>query len=513
MPLRSLRRRWGVRHRPAADSGVTIVVPAHNVGRYLGLCLDSILAQTWWERCRVLVVDDGSTDDTGAIADAYAAKHPRIEVLHQPNRGPGAGAARNAGLDLVHTEFILFLDGDDELTPRAIELLAGGLERERLDLAVGATEQFPAGRTWLWTPYFVPGTARRVRIEDVPLLAHDARTCNKLYRTSWLRRTGLRFAEGIHHQDTVVNVPAMLRAPAFVLIGDVVHRYRKRDEGGSVMDSHFTRLANYVDHLQVIEELAAMLPGIRHGRRPLLQAFIVRSFQGFARRAPGLLPPDELPEFFVRARRVIRRIPPAVIEQATTDADQRVAYVAMLEDNLSGYQDLDDLRLAVGDGGLQVDLPTSTQAHRALLRTGNTRAWLDDLTPASDGVRARLRLRIRGARHLERSLDRIVLRGVLDGQVAFEQPVTVVNDDDEGREHTGFVTLPAPAPGRYQLRLRLITPTGDIQRWVRRPDDASDEHVEWADRQISLELTGDRAVLAVSPRPGANDQPGRVIPG
>ncbi len=492
--------RWP-RHS-SLEPGITVVVPACDVGRYLAPCLESVLAQTWWPRCRVLVVDDGSTDDTGAVADAYAAAHPRVEVLHQPNRGPGAGAARNAGLDRVTTEFVLFLDGDDQLTPRAVELLAGGLERERLDLAVGRTEQFPSSRNWLWTPYFSPGTSRRVRIEEVPLLVHDARTCNKLYRTSWLRGSGLRFAEGIHHQDTVVNVPAMLRAPAFVLVGDVVHRYRKRAEGGSVMDSHFTRLANYHDHLRVIEELAAMLPGIRRGRRPLLEAFIVRSFQGFASRAPGRLAADELPGFFARARRVIRPIPPTVIEQATTDAAQRVGYVAMLEDDLDGYRRLDDLRLTARDGALYLDLPTTDPAHQDLLRTGNTRAWLDELTPTEEGIRARLRLRIRGARRLDRALDQIVLRFLADDRPAVLAPVAVTPDDEEGREHTGRLLLPADlAPGRYLLRLGFVTAAGTAQRWVRRPDGAPSEQVEWADRVVRLETEADRAVLSVRDSP------------
>ena len=530
--LRSLRLPKG----PALEPGVTIVVPACDVGSYLGACLDSLLAQTWWEHCRVLVVDDGSTDKTGAIVDSYAAAHPRIEVLHQPNRGPGAGAARNAGLDLVRTEYVLFLDGDDELVPRAIELLAGGLERHQLDLAVGATEQFPEPRGWLWSPYFVAGAAAPTRIEKVPLLVHNARTCNKLYRTSWLRRTELRFAEGIHHQDTVVNVPAMLLAPRFLLIGDVVDRYRKRADGRSVMDSHFTRLENYIDHLWVIEILSQMLPRIREGRRPLLQQFIVRSFQGFLRRAPGRLPAG-VGLYFLRCREVIGTIPPKVIAMATADADHRAGYVALLENDMESYRRLDELRLAVHDGRLYIDLPTRDPKLRELLRTGATRAWLDELTPLDErslssvrpepvkgtnghdpespttlrqaqgsldeaqgssegGLRARLRLRIRGARNLDRTLDQILLRGISDDRTSFEVPVTVTPDDAEGREHTGQVVLPS-IPGRHLLRLSFVTPTGSIQRWVRRPEGSPAEQIEWGGRVHRLEVDGDRAVLTV----------------
>ena len=489
------------------DPGTTIVVPAWNVARYLPDCLDSLLGQTAWDQCRVVVVDDGSTDGTGRIADRYAAAHPQIQVVHQPNRGPGAGAARNRGLDAVQTEFVQFLDGDDELTPRAVGLLSPAQAEHQLDLAVGATEQFPTPREWLWSGYFAESGVRRVRIEDVPLLAHDARTCNKLYRTAWLRRSGLRFAERIHHQDTVVNVPAMLRVPEFALIGEVVHRYRKREDGSSVMDSHFTRRGNYHDHLQVVEELARMLPGLPAGRRPLLEAFIARSFQGFARRAPALLPSDELPAWFRRARRVVARLDPDVIEQATTGVQQRVAYVTMLEDDLASFLDLDALagRLSAHQGDLYVAVPARSERTRRLLRTGATRAWADRTQVTGDAVSLRLRLRIRDARHLDRALDGIVLR-VRDGESEVcEVPVRVVPDTAEGTTHTATVQLPRAAlrPGSYLLRLGFLTPTGRTDRWVRRPPDTGDEVASADGSTLTLTSRDDRAVLAVSAAPPA----------
>ena len=488
------------------EPGVTVVVPAHDVERYLGACLDSVLAQTWWDRCRILIVDDGSTDSTGRIADRYAADHPRIEVVHQPNRGPGAGAARNRGLDLVGTEQVLFLDGDDELTPRAIELLSGGLTRHRLDLAVGATEQFPVGREWIWSDCYKPGSVRVLPIEQVPQLVHDARTCNKLYGTAWLRRSGLRFAEGIHHQDTVVNVPAMLRVPRFVLIGDVVHRYRKRAEGGSVMDSHFTRIDNYWDHLQVIETLSGMAKRLPAGRRRLMHAFIVRSFQGFAARAPATLPDDRLAEFFARTKAVIDGIDAAAIEQATTAADQRAAYVTMLEGDLASFRRLDAQveRLRAHRGNLYLDLPTTTEQTRELLRTGATRAWADELTLAEGRLRFRLRLRIRGARRLDAALDGIVV-SIADGdRAAAEWPVGVRPDDADPREHSAEVVIPlvSLADGAHLIRLGFLTPTGRTGRWVRRPPDATVEEVGDAGVRVRLGSNDDRAELTVQRAPG-----------
>ena len=487
--------------------GVTVVVPAYNVQKYLADCLDSLLAQTAWPDCRVIVVDDGSTDGTAEIAADYCSRHPAISVVRQPNSGPGAGAARNHGLDQVQTEFVWFLDGDDELTPTAVETLRGGLERHQLDLAIGNSEQFPDARTWLWSDYFVPGIGRPVHIEDVPLLAHDARTCNKLYRTSWLRATGLRFAEGIHHQDTVVNVPAMLLVDELYLAGEVVYRYRKRAEGGSVMDSHYTRLDNYWDHLQVIEDLNAMRPGFRPSREPLMQAFIVRSFQGFSWRAPSLLPRERLREFFDRAAAVIRTVDPAIIEVATRNASERTAYVTMLEDDFASFQQLGALSPSyVAHGGnLFLGVPVSEE-HRRLLEIGPTRA-LVTLTDVDDsGVHLRIRLRIKGGDQPGKHLPRTTVRGLVGEKTSFRAEVTWTAA--EGSESIGEAVLPWSTcwgGGAYDLRLHFRTETGTAARWFRRQAmapgewEADEVHKSrFARITISAGLDG-RATLTVAP--------------
>ena len=449
---------------------MTIVVPAYNVERYLAECLDSLVAQSVWPDCRVIVVDDGSTDATPTIADGYAAHHPSISVLRQANAGPGAGAARNHGLDAVETEFVLFVDGDDELAPAAIEHLRAGLLAEALDLAIGATEQFPEPRRWIWSDYFVPGEARSVAIEDVPLLAHDARTCNKLYRTSWLRGLGLRFAEGIHHQDTVVNVPAMLLAERFFLVGEVVHRYRKRAEGGSVMDSHFTRLGNYWDHLQVIEELHSMRPRFSRTREPLMQAFIARSFQGFSRRAPSVVPAESLPAYFRRSAAVIRTLDPEVIEKATRGPGERAAYVTMLEDDFPSFENLTELvgRLAAHDGDLYLAVPASPP-YRHLLRTGATRALATGVTSDGTGVRVQLELRIRGTERPVRTPEGISLRAFSGDQVAFNAEIVWTGSDEASSYGEAAIPWPRLEAGEYALRLHFRTSTGTAARWMRRP--------------------------------------------
>jgi GT2 family glycosyltransferase len=95
---------------------VSIVIPAHNSARWLAATLESALAQTWPHQ-EIIVVDDGSTDGTAAVARSFAAR--RVQVLTQPNRG--AAAARNTGLARARGDYVQFLDADDLLAPDKLE--------------------------------------------------------------------------------------------------------------------------------------------------------------------------------------------------------------------------------------------------------------------------------------------------------------------------------------------------------------------------------------------------------
>lgn len=99
----------------------SIIIPCYNVAKYIRECLDSVLAQSEpsWE---AICTDDGSTDETGRVLEEYAAKDSRIKVIHQANGG--LSAARNAALKVASGEWLCYLDGDDMLTPWALETYA-----------------------------------------------------------------------------------------------------------------------------------------------------------------------------------------------------------------------------------------------------------------------------------------------------------------------------------------------------------------------------------------------------
>lgn len=111
---------------------VSVVVPIYNVETLLRRALDSILSQTCkdWE---AILVDDGSTDSSGRIAEEYAESDRRFQVIHKANGGQSE--ARNVGLQHARGEFLLFLDADDFLHPQLMELCLQAMLRDNCDLA------------------------------------------------------------------------------------------------------------------------------------------------------------------------------------------------------------------------------------------------------------------------------------------------------------------------------------------------------------------------------------------
>ncbi|WP_220039943.1 glycosyltransferase family 2 protein [Nonomuraea aridisoli] len=119
---------------------VSVVIPCYNYGRYLPQALDSVLGQTFsdWE---IVVVDDGSTDDSPAVAQDFIDRHPdrRIRLLRQANAG--VSAARNAGIAAAAGRYILPLDADDVIAPTMLEKTTAVLDAEP-DIAIASTDLF-----------------------------------------------------------------------------------------------------------------------------------------------------------------------------------------------------------------------------------------------------------------------------------------------------------------------------------------------------------------------------------
>ena len=110
---------------------VSVIIPVYNVAPYLREALDSVIYQTY-TNLEILVIDDGSTDGSGAICDEYARRDSRIRVVHQENKG--LSTARNIGLDMMTGDIVAFLDSDDAFDHRMVEVMLN--EMHHADIAV-----------------------------------------------------------------------------------------------------------------------------------------------------------------------------------------------------------------------------------------------------------------------------------------------------------------------------------------------------------------------------------------
>lgn len=208
---------------------VTVVVPVYNPGPFLDRCAASMLAQTLpVGQLEVILVDDGSTDDSPARMDALASEHQQFRVIHTPNSG-WPGRPRNIGIDEAQGEYVQFLDQDDAMAPEALECLLQMATRNRSDIVIGKVASDFRG-----VPH---GLFRHNRetctIRDAPLI--DSLTPHKMFRTAFLRDNAIRYPEGRRRlEDQLFMVRAYFAAERVSILGDVLcYFYLRRADGGN----------------------------------------------------------------------------------------------------------------------------------------------------------------------------------------------------------------------------------------------------------------------------------------
>lgn len=115
------------------NTKISVIIPVWNAGKFLKRCIDCILIQTY-TNFELILIDDGSTDNSRTICDTYSANDKRIVVIHQINKG--AATARNTGLDIAKGKYVTFIDADDYVVADYLEKLFNALVSDDTDLAV-----------------------------------------------------------------------------------------------------------------------------------------------------------------------------------------------------------------------------------------------------------------------------------------------------------------------------------------------------------------------------------------
>ncbi|MFR9723845.1 CDP-glycerol glycerophosphotransferase family protein [Streptomyces sp. MS19] len=280
----------------------SIIVPAYQVQAYLPACLTSVLTQDHTD-LELLVVDDASPDACGEIIAEFAAADARVTGLRLP-RTCGPGPARNAALDRATGDYVLFLDGDDALTPGALAAIAA-----RLD-ATGHPQLLVHDHAVLsfdgtLSPGLAPGLLSRRGPDAGPLAARPSllrlppTAWGRAYRRDFLLGTGLRFPPG-HHQDVPFAYPALITAETVAVLDRVCLHHRARRRGGRTHGPG----PGHADLVDQYERAFALLPTQRW--RAALYRRMADHLSTVC-RTPGLLPAAERADFFRRSAALCRR--------------------------------------------------------------------------------------------------------------------------------------------------------------------------------------------------------------
>lgn len=205
---------------------ISIIVPCYNVQNYLEQCLDSFVENAARLGDEVILVDDGSTDDTARICDQYAQMHKHICVIHQQNGG--LSAARNTGIDAASGQYLEFIDSDDWLEPGALDVLHDALaqkpdvllinvnryEHKRLISSSHYTKQM-LEQGW---DAFLDGYIRRYAVNGQAQCLVIRRAC--------VQENELRFHEGILHEDMEWTPLALCACSSAAVLEQPVYGYR-----------------------------------------------------------------------------------------------------------------------------------------------------------------------------------------------------------------------------------------------------------------------------------------------
>lgn len=202
---------------------ISVIIPVYKVENYLHRCIDSVLAQSYQD-FELILVDDGSPDNCGAICDAYAAQDTRIHVIHQKNAG--VSVARNVGLDWVFensdSQWVSFVDSDDWIHRDYLQILLHAAEKNQVKLSACKM---------LWTELPVPDQ----EIGEERLLILDAQqafvehydisvtACCKLIHRSILSE--IRFPVGVRYEDAAVGHRLVLDAEKIAMCNEMLYYY------------------------------------------------------------------------------------------------------------------------------------------------------------------------------------------------------------------------------------------------------------------------------------------------
>lgn len=268
----------------ATAPDLTAVIPMCNAAATVGKVIESFLDVSG-RRVEVVVVDDGSTDDSVAVVESLDRDDVRLVRL---DGNHGAGHARNVGFERASGRYAIFFDADDELHPDALVHALDGLDSTDSDVAMmpytyrrGWTTEYTGMNSFdavVWQRYLGDGGRRLVRLSEVPrLLGFSNYPWNKVLRTARFRRTGLRFSETQVHNDILGHWMTLLDAGSILLLDEPVCTHIVGDGGGNLSHRMGRERLTLFDALDETYDLLQQRPDLRNRYSHHYWDFVLRS--------------------------------------------------------------------------------------------------------------------------------------------------------------------------------------------------------------------------------------------
>jgi glycosyltransferase involved in cell wall biosynthesis len=307
---------------------VSVVVPVYNPGEYFQPCIDSLTSQSMSsDEFEIICIDDGSTDDTPALLDELAEKHPNLRVIHQPNSG-WPGQPRNLGLDTARGEYVFFCDHDDWLGTEALQRLYDFATSCGSDIVLprmaGLHRRIPR--------VVFNQTIRNCTISDSAIM--DSLTPHKLFRRDFLNEHHIRFPEGKRRlEDHLFVVTGYLLAKVISVYADYTCYFHIRRLDLANAGLRKTNWQGYFDNLgEAIDVVVAHTdPGEERDRifRRWLQVEMVQRLSG---RRWLKFSDQEAAELFSSAHRIASRYFGEGVVELLQPMQQRIARALLAGD-------------------------------------------------------------------------------------------------------------------------------------------------------------------------------------
>jgi len=206
---------------------VSVIIPSFNSQAWIKECIESVLYDQKDIRYEIIIVDDGSSDDSVEIIQTYCDRHQNIQLYVQTHGRQGK--ARNTGMLKARGDYIVFLDADDVLQAGALKLFFSQAVSDQCDLVVGIAQSFNGKRTWMNEGYqSYKSKVSNTDVDRFPELLLDPSACNKMYKRSFLQGKNIQFPENTYCEDVGFIYSVYLLADKISILPEILHHYRGR---------------------------------------------------------------------------------------------------------------------------------------------------------------------------------------------------------------------------------------------------------------------------------------------